>query len=49
MTELINFYSINKKQLLFNLIDVLKSTTKIVKKRKKKKKVLEVFLYLNIL
>ena len=37
ITELIKLYSINKKQMLLNLIHILKSTTKNVKKRKKEK------------
>ena len=37
MTELIKLYSINKKQLLFSFINILKSTTKNIKKRKKEK------------
>ena len=37
LTELIKLYNINKKQLLLRLINILKSTTKNVKKGKKKK------------
>jgi hypothetical protein len=36
LTELTKPYKINKKQLLLNLINILKSTTKNVKKEKKK-------------
>jgi hypothetical protein len=48
LAELIKLYNINKKQLPLNLINILKSTTKNVKKGKRKK-VLKTFLYLNML
>ena len=35
VTELIRLYNTHKKQLLFNVINILKFTTKNVKKRKK--------------
>jgi hypothetical protein len=44
MTELNRLYNINKKQLLFNLINILKSTTKNVKKRKKEKSTQNFFI-----
>jgi hypothetical protein len=44
LTELIKFYNMNKKQLLFNLINILKSTTKNVKKGKKKKSAQNFFI-----
>ena len=43
LIELIKLYNINKKQQLFNLVNILKSTTKNVKKRAKKKKYPEFF------
>ena len=43
MTELIKHYSLNKKQLLFNMINILKSTTKNVKKKEKRKKCSKLF------
>ena len=48
MTGLIKFYNISREQLLLNLINILKSTTKNVKKVQKKK-VPKNFLYLNML
>ena len=47
MIELSKLYNINRKQLLLNLIKILKSTTKSVKKEKKK--VFRIFLYSNML
>jgi hypothetical protein len=47
-TELTKLYNMNKKQLLLNLINILKPTTKNVKKGKKKK-VFKTFSYLNML
>ena len=44
LTELIKLYNTNKKQLLFNLINILKSTTKNVKKGKKKKSTQNLFI-----
>ena len=49
MTELITFYSMNKKQLLFNLINILKSTTKNVKKRKKEKSAQNFFILTRLI
>ena len=49
LIELIMFYNISKKQQSINLTNILKSTTKNVKKREKKKKELKTFSYLNIL
>ena len=44
LIELTKFYSTNKKQLLLNLINILKSTTKNVKKGKKEKSVQNFFI-----
>ena len=44
MTELIKLYSIDKTQLLLNLIRILKSTTKNVKTRKKEKNAQNFFI-----
>jgi hypothetical protein len=44
MTEFIKPYSLNKNQLLFNLINILKSTTKNAKKRKKEKNAQNFFI-----
>jgi hypothetical protein len=49
ITELTKLYNKNRKQLLFNLMNILKSTTKNVKKGKTKKKVPRMFLYLYML
>jgi hypothetical protein len=38
LIELIKLYNTNKKRQLFNLVNILKSTTKNVKKERKKKK-----------
>ena len=43
MTEVTKLYNMSKKQLLLNLINILKSTTKNVKKRRGKKKCSEIF------
>ena len=45
LTEPIKLYNTNKKQLLLNLINILKSTTKSVKKGKKK--VFKIFFILK--
>ena len=39
LTELTKLYNMNEKQLLLDLINILKPTTKNVKKGKKKKSV----------
>jgi hypothetical protein len=44
MTELIKLYDVNEEHLLFILINILKSTTKNVKKRKKEKSVQNFFI-----
>ena len=48
LIELTEIYCRNKKQLPFNLTNILKSATKKAKK-KEKKKVLRSFLYLYML
>jgi hypothetical protein len=44
LTEAIKLHSTNKKQVLLNLINVLKSTTKNIKKRKKEKSAQNFFI-----
>jgi hypothetical protein len=44
MAELIKLYNMNKKQLLLSLTNILKSTTKNVKKEKKKKSTWNFFI-----
>jgi hypothetical protein len=44
LTEISTFYNMHKKQLLLNLINILKYTTKNVKKGKKKKSVQNFFI-----
>ena len=44
LTKLIKLYNIIKKQLLLNLINILKSATKNVKKKKKKKSAQNFFI-----
>ena len=48
LTEVIKLYRSNKKQVLLNLINGLKSTTKNVKKRKKEKSA-QIFFILSYL
>ena len=47
LTEINTFYNMYKKQLLLNLINILKSAIKNVKKRKKKKKSAQDFFILK--
>ena len=49
ITELTEHYNKNKKQLLLNSTNILKFTTKNVKKGKKKKQIPRTFSYLNML
>ena len=49
LIDLIKLYNISKKQLLLNLANTLKSSTKKNQKKEKKKKVLKNFLYLSML
>ena len=46
MKELIELYIRNKKQLLLNLTNVLKSTTNVCQKKGKKNKSIQIFLIL---
>jgi hypothetical protein len=44
LIELINFYNVSQKHLLLNLVNILKSTTKKVKKGEEKKSTQNFFI-----